>query len=138
MHSMCDVNRQLVSDHYEQLINRKNFAAADEHLAPDFIDHAAPPGTPRGPEAARQAMARLHHALPDVWVRLEDVVAEGDRVAVRAVWRGTHLGPFLGRAPTGAKVTITGMVFWRVANGRLAERWATLDLRELGPELAKR
>ena len=133
---MCEANRQLVWDHYKQLVNRKNLAAADVHLAPDFIDHAAPPGSPRGPEAARQAMARLHSALPDVWVRLEDMVSEGDRVAVRAVWRGTHLGPLLGHAPSGRKVTITGMVFWRITNGRLAERWATLDLRELEPHPA--
>ncbi len=133
---MCDANRKLVWEHYEQLINRKNLAAAELHLASDFIDHAAPPGTPRGPDAARQALTRLHNALPDVWVRLEDIVSDGDRVAVRVVWRGTHLGSFLGRPPTGRKVTIHGMVFWRVANGRLAERWANIDLRELGPEPA--
>jgi steroid delta-isomerase-like uncharacterized protein len=127
----AEANKQLVREHYEQLVNRKNLAAADVQLAPDFIDHAAPPGTPRGPEAARLAMAGLHHALPDVWVTLEDVVAEGDRVAVRATWRGTHQGTFQGLTPSGRKVTLTGMVFWRVANGRIAERWATVDLREL-------
>lgn len=126
-----EANKQLVREHYEQLVNRKNLAAAEVQLASDFIDHAAPPGTPRGPEAARLALTRLHHALPDVWVTLEDVVAEGDRVAVRATWRGTHQGTFQGVAPSGRKITLTGMVFWRVAKGRIAERWATLDLRDL-------
>ncbi|MBE7498947.1 MAG: ester cyclase [Verrucomicrobiales bacterium] len=50
---------------------------------------------------------------------------------VRATWRGTHQGTFQGVAPSGRKITLTGMVFWRVAKGRIAERWATLDLRDL-------
>jgi predicted ester cyclase/catechol 2,3-dioxygenase-like lactoylglutathione lyase family enzyme len=123
-----DANKQLIREHYEELVNRKNFAAADRQLTADFIDHGSPPGTPRGPEAAKLAMQRLHSALPDVWVTLDEVIAEGDRVAVRATWRGTHQGALFGRPPTGRKVTISGMVLWRVVDGRIAERWATVDL----------
>jgi steroid delta-isomerase-like uncharacterized protein len=131
MDKMLEANKQLIRDHYEELVNRKNLAAADHQLAPEFVDLSAPPGTPRGPEAAKQAMHRLHAALPDVWVTLDDVIAEGDRVAVRATWRGTHMGPLFGHPPPGKKVTLTGMVFWRVANGRIVERCATLDLSGL-------
>jgi steroid delta-isomerase-like uncharacterized protein len=128
-----DANKALVRDHYEQLVNRKNYAAADAQLAADFVDHGAPPGRPnRGPEAAKSAMHALHAAMPDVRVTLEDVVGEGDRVAVRATWRGTHTGPLFGVAPTGKPVVLTGMVFWRVSDGRIVERWATVDLGALG------
>src|ERR1044071_2621203 len=113
MGSVLESNKQLVRDHYEELVNRKNLAAADRQLSPDFVDLNAPPGTPRGPEAAKEAMRRLHAALPDVQVTLEEVIAEEDRVAVRATWRGTHLGPLFGRPPSGKPVTLTGMVFWR-------------------------
>lgn len=126
-----EANKQLIREHYEELVNRKNFAAADRQLTPDFIDHGSPPGTPRGPEAVRLAMQRLHSALPDVWVTLDEIIAEGDRVAVRATWRGTHQGALFGRPPTGRKVTISGMVLWRIVNGRIAERWATVDLSGL-------
>jgi steroid delta-isomerase-like uncharacterized protein len=131
MDSVLETNKRLVREHYEELVNRKNFAAADRQLAPDFIDHSAPPGAARGPEAAKEAMHRLHSALPDVWVTLDDVVAEGDRVAVRATWRGTHQGPLFGRPPTGRKVALSGTVFWRVVDGKIAERWASVDLSAL-------
>jgi predicted ester cyclase len=132
MQSTLESNKALIRAHYEELVNRKNLAAADSQLAPDFIDHGAPPGTPRGPEAAKIAMRRLHSAMPDVWVTLDEVLAEGDRVAVRATWRGTHQGSLFGKAPSGRKVTVSGMVFWRVADGKIAERWATVDLNGLG------
>ena len=76
-------------------------------------------------------MVALHATVPDVHVTLDEVIAERDLVAVRATWRGTHQGAFAGIPPSGKPVTITGMVFWRVANGKLAERWATVDLSPL-------
>jgi steroid delta-isomerase-like uncharacterized protein len=126
-----ELNKSLIRSHYEELVNRRNLAAAEAQLAHDFVDHGAPAGTPAGPAAAHRAMQALHSAIPDVHVTLEDMVAEGDRVAVRATWRGTHRGPLFGRAPTGKPVEITGMVFWRIANGKIAERWATVDLKSL-------
>ncbi len=131
MNQNIEANKQLVRDHYEQLVNQKNVAAAEQQLSADFIDHNSPPGTPPGPTAARKAMHRLYAGLPDVRVTLEDVVAEGDRVAVRATWRGTFQGPLFGLAPTGGPVTITGMVFWRIAGGKIVERWASVDINAL-------
>ncbi|MEJ2009994.1 MAG: ester cyclase [Acidobacteriota bacterium] len=127
-----EANKQLVRQHYEDLVNQNNLAAADEQMAEDFIDHGALPGVvSRGPESARQAMVALHAAVPDVHVTLDEVIAEGDIVAVRATWRGTHQGPLAGIPPSGKPVTVKGMVFWRVANGKLVERWATVDLSSL-------
>jgi steroid delta-isomerase-like uncharacterized protein len=127
-----DANKALIRSHYDRLVNRHDLTAADEQLAPDFVDHGAPPGKPnRGPEAAKLAMAALHAGMPDVHVTLDDVVADGDRVAVRATWRGTHTGPLFGVPASGNAVTITGMVFWRIAGGKIVERWATVDLGAL-------
>ncbi|MEJ7584865.1 MAG: ester cyclase, partial [Acidimicrobiales bacterium] len=58
-------------------------------------------------------------------------IANGDMVAVLACWRGTHGGSFLGVEPTGRAVEMRGMVRWRIADGRLAERWAVLDYDEV-------
>jgi steroid delta-isomerase-like uncharacterized protein len=127
-----EANKELVRRHYEDIVNLNNLDAAEEQMAEDFIDHGARPGlASRGPEAARQAMAALHAVIPDARITLDEVIAEGDLVAVRATWRGTHKGPFAGSAPSGKPVTITGMVFWRIADGKLVERWATLDLSPL-------
>lgn len=68
-------------------------------------------------------------------VAFRSIVAEGDRVAVHAVWRGTHKGPFLGREATGRTVEFEGMVFWRIADGRIAERWAMIDTAALMRQL---
>lgn len=125
-------NKALVISHYEELVNKKNVAVADDQLTADFVDHGAPPDRQvRGPEAARQAMKTLHSAIPDVHVTIDDIVAEGDRVAVRATWTGTHMGSFAGIPPSKKSLTIKGMVFWRLENGRIAERWHTMDLSDL-------
>lgn len=127
-----EANKELVRRHYEDIVNLNNLDAAEEQMAENFIDHGARPGlAARGPEAARQAMAALHAIVPDVRVELDEVIAEGDLVAVRATWRGTHKGPFMGFPPSGKPIAISGMVFWRVADGKLVERWATLDLSPL-------
>jgi steroid delta-isomerase-like uncharacterized protein len=132
-----EANKELVRRHYEDSVNLNNLDAAENQIADDFIDHGARPGrASRGPEAARQAMAALHAVVPDLHVTLDEVIAEGDLVAVRATWRGTHKGSFMGSPPSGRPVTISGMVFWRVADGRLVERWATLDLYPPEAELA--
>ena len=80
----------------------------------------------------------LHTAFPDLRVEIEDIVAEGDRVAVRARWTGTHRGtlPMMPFPPTTRTVEFTGMVFWRVRDGRIVERWATLDRLALQQQLA--
>jgi len=79
----------------------------------------------------------LHEAFPDLSVRIERIVAEGELVAVRGTWTGTHRGPFpmLNIAPTNRSLVLKGMVFWRIRDGRIAERWATLDLMGLQRQL---
>jgi predicted ester cyclase len=71
----------------------------------------------------------LHTAFPDLQIKIEDIVAEGDRVPVRATWAGTHRGllPMLPVPVTNRAFTFTGMVFWRIRNGKIVERWATMD-----------
>jgi steroid delta-isomerase-like uncharacterized protein len=111
---------------------------SSNRLRGDFLDHDAPPGSAGGPEFVKQWMAMIHRAFPGFRITLDDVVAEGDRVAVRATWHGTHGGEFLGLPATQRPVTFSGMVFWRIANGRVAERWATLDRLGLMQQLQGR
>lgn len=97
-----------------------------------------PPGTPRGPEPVLKYGEMLQAAFPDLRVKIEDIVAEGDRVAVRATWCATHRG-VLQMLPVPASnraVSFTGMVFWRVRDGKIVERWATIDRLGLQQQLA--
>jgi steroid delta-isomerase-like uncharacterized protein len=120
--------KQLVEEHYAAFWSDASDETLAAQLAPDFVDHAMPPGTPPGPGPVLAWRKAMRAAFPDMKVTVADAVAEGDRVAVRAVWRGTHRGPFQGLAATGRIVAFEGMVFWRLKTGRLAERWAVIDL----------
>lgn len=82
-------NKDLILEHYEAFVHRQDAELVRRQLSDDFHDHDMPPGIPRGPEGALQFRAILHRAFPDLRVRLDDMVAEGDCVAVRATWTGT-------------------------------------------------
>jgi steroid delta-isomerase-like uncharacterized protein len=120
-------NKRLVRRQFEELINLKNLGVLDTDMAEDFVDHEAPPSQPPGPEGVKIWIRHLYEVVPDLQVTIEDIVAEGDRVVVRNTWRGTHVGPFMGIPPTGKRFTLRGIVVWRIVDGKLKERWATLD-----------
>lgn len=122
-------NKKLVLEHYESFVHQQDAEAIRRQLASDFRDHEMPPGTPPGPETVIQYGAMLHAAFPDLKIVIEDIVAEADRVAVRARWTGTHRGvfPAMPIPVTNRAFSFTGMVFWRIRDSQLAERWATID-----------
>lgn len=129
-----DRNRAMVRRQFEELINQKDLSALED-LASDFVDHQAPPDQPPGPEGVRQWATHLYEVCPDLRVTVEDIVADGDKVAVRNTWKGTHTGPLFDIPPTGKPFTLTGMVLWYVENGKLRERWAVLDRWDLRRQL---
>jgi steroid delta-isomerase-like uncharacterized protein len=107
-------------------------------------DPFAPPGLPSGPEGLKDYMYDpWFAAFPDAQVTIEDLIAEGDKVTLRATVRGTHRGQFMGIAPTGKHVTMTGITIFRVAGGKIAEAWQNLDtlglMQQLGaiPQMAQ-
>ena len=97
--------------------------------ASTFIDHDIHVETsiPGGPEDMRTALIAIRRGFPDIHVTIEDIIAEGDRVVVRNTWRGTHQVEFNGMPATGRCVEISGIVIWRIVDGMVAERWATID-----------
>src|SRR5436190_21758257 len=104
-------------------------AGAEGVFARDLYDHRRPPlHDVAGIEGEKRFIARVRAAFPDLRVEIEDMVAAGDRVAARVTHRGTHHGDFFGIAPTGRPVTYEGTVIFRIADGRIAERWGTVDL----------
>jgi steroid delta-isomerase-like uncharacterized protein len=126
-------NKQLVREHYEATTNNYDSAAIDRQVGDDFVDH----GTPgvMGPNGVKRHITALHAAFPDMRVTIDAIVAEGDLVAVRGTWQGTHRGEFRGIKPAGAKVEFTGMVFWRVRAGKIRERWGLVDAPALMQQL---
>ena len=120
-------NIELVLRHYDEFLNNGDMSAAERDLRPDFVDHAAPPGTPPGLESSKAFITIVRSAFSDIQFTEDEVIANGDMVAVSGLWQGTHEGPFFGLEPTGRFGEMRGMVLWRVVEGQLAERWAVLD-----------
>jgi predicted ester cyclase len=105
--------------------NQRDLTFVDEGFSPHFILHTAlTPGWPRGLEGARKMFTAMFATAPDVQGTIEDMVAEGEKVAVRWTFRGTHTGesPLTG-APTGAPFTLVAISLYRFVNGKIEEDW---------------
>ena len=112
---------------YLELFNKGDLDRLDEVVAPDLVDHYAAPGQAPGLEGLRQALAGIRGAFPDMNVAIEDIVAEGDSVVVRGTGRGTHKGEFMGIAATGKRVTLPLIAIYRIAGGKITDRWNLSD-----------
>src|ERR671937_1760846 len=103
--------------------------AADAVYATTFVLHDpfAPPGLV-GPQGVKDYLYEpWFAAFPDSQWTIEDLIAEGDKVAARFTLRGTHRGEFMGIAPTGKHVTMTAIGICRVEEGKFAEAWENVD-----------
>ncbi len=129
-------NKAMFRRTYEELLNRGNLEVADELVAPEFINHEAPPGRDRGPESMRGLATMLRTAFPDLHFAIEDLIAEGDTVAGRLTMNGTHAGPLMTMPPTGRKVRQANMHFVRFRDGKAIEHWGVRDdmgmMRQMG------
>src|SRR5262245_6127889 len=112
----------------------------DELLAPDCVNYEQSNPELRGKEACKRWAEGVRLAnrqgFPDFDIVVEDVVAEGDRVTKRFVFRGTHKGEFGGVPPTGKKVAMRGITLYRVVGGKVTEIYWNYDvfglLQQLG------
>jgi steroid delta-isomerase-like uncharacterized protein len=104
-------------------------AVVDELLVSNYIHHdpSLPPEFQRGRDAYKQINAMFHSAFPDLNVTVEDLVAEGNKVAARWIWGGTHRGELMGIPATSKQVAATGTSIHRIAEGRIAESWFNFD-----------
>lgn len=132
----AEENRDVIRRAYEELWNGRNVGVADELVAEDFFNHVAPPDRRRGRQSLKDVVRMFAGAFPDFRYEVEDVIAEGDKVAVRDVFRGTHWGEFMGVSATGNRVAMEAIHIYRFSEGKLAEHWVVRDdlgmMRQLG------
>ncbi len=126
---MLEENKETVRRIPEEITTLGKLELIDELFAPDFVDHSFSPalGLAAGREGIRQYINMVRTGFPDVDLKVQQIVAEGEMVAVRSVGRGTHTGEFMGIAPTGNQVTWTETHIVRMVNGRVTEHWADAD-----------
>src|SRR5579863_4651444 len=113
-----DQMKQFVREHFEDFVNKRNAAVIRTNMTPDFHDHDGPGGKPAGVEGDEQMMIAMYKSMPDLRVTIEDMIAEGDKVVCRNIWRWT--------GADGKQMQFHGFVLWRFDGNKIAERWATV------------
>jgi steroid delta-isomerase-like uncharacterized protein len=113
---------------FDEVGNKGNVAAIDELVSPDFINHSLRTGVSSDRDGFKRTWATFRAVFPDFNVTVDDAIAEGDTVVVRITNRGTQQGEFWGIAPTYREVTFASIVIFRIADGKIAERWGVLDM----------
>ena len=113
-----DQMKQFVRNHFEDFVNKRNAAVIRKNMTSDFYDHDGPGGKPTDLAGDEQMMVTMYKAMPDLKVTIEEMVAEGDKVVCRNIWRWTDT--------SGKKMQFHGFVLWRFEADKIAERWATV------------
>ena len=129
-------NKALVRRLMEEVFDRGNISLIDELFAPDFVEHEElPPGIPTDREGVKQLSLMLRSAFPDLKATIDDLLAEGDKVAARMTWRGTHKGEFMGIPPTGKSVSVGVIDVVRFAGDKFVEHWGLMDTASMMQQL---
>lgn len=142
MHAQTNpTNKEVVRSLYEVSLNTGDVDSLDRWIAPDFVG----PAGDAGPAAFARTVVELRTAFPDIRYTVGDVIEEGDRVAIRWTWTGTHAGPFRGFAPTGKRISNPGFAIFHLRDGKIVRSWVDTDrlgfLQQIGalpPDLAAR
>jgi predicted ester cyclase len=135
---MSAENKEVVRRFNIEVIQNGNEAAFHDLMASDFINHAAPSGTPNGSQSMWGTFQNiLRPALSDLKVTIHDQIAEGNKVVTRKTISGIHSGTLMGHAPTGKDVAISVIDIVRVQDGKYAEHWGLNTLSSLLAALAK-
>jgi steroid delta-isomerase-like uncharacterized protein len=135
---MSDENKALLRRWFEEVWNKGRADAIDEMFAADGLVHglSAEEGIPmKGPIGFKPFHATFRGAFPEINVTVEDLIAEGDRVAARCSVRGTHTGDHLGVPASNAPVEFYGMCIVRVANGKIVEAWNNFDFLTMNRQI---
>lgn len=129
-----ETNKQVARRFVEEVFVKGSDAAVDELVAEDFTPHSwgkMPPGR----EPLKQAQKRVHQGLTNVSMTIEDVIAEGDKVAIRLTAKGTHSGDFMGMKASGKSYAISETHIFRIANGKVTEHWRDADMMAMMSQL---
>ena len=144
---MLEQNKNVARRYVEEVWNKGNVAAIDETHSESYLHHDAHDPWQRthgpGPDAQKEIVHFYRDAFPDLRLTLDEMVAEGDVVVARFTSHSTHTKELAGHKPTHKKVKLTGVFWWRFADGKIAEGRHFWDaqglLRQIGalPDLPK-
>ncbi len=125
-HNYTRQNTELIRSYFEGWANHGDLVVADQLIATNLVLHN-PPAVLHSLDEYKQTMPAFHKAFPDHRFTIEDQVAQGNKIAVRWTLRGTHLGEYQNRPPTGKSILVTGTSTFRIAGGKIQEIWVNMD-----------
>jgi steroid delta-isomerase-like uncharacterized protein len=123
---MSEENKAIVR-RWVEAFNEGNLDAVDELVTGSYLRHDPNAPEVRGPEEEKQLIAMYRSAFPDLHFTIEDMIAEGDKVAMRVGISATHKGELLGIPATGKQLSVTGTEVYRLAEGKIDEQWVNVD-----------
>ena len=119
-------NKKVVQ-RYQEIYNSNDLDSLNEVVSEDLLTPKIMPGIPTGIEGAKAAHRIMLTGFPNYQTIIDDLFAEGDKVAARITMSGTNTGSFMGIPPTGRYVSFTGIYIARLANGKIVEHWGEED-----------
>ena len=121
---------------YQEIYNSNDLDRLTEVVSEDLRTPNIMPGIPQGLEGAKAAHRIMLAGFHDYQTIIDEIIAEGDKVAARIKMTGTHTGAFMGVLPTDRRISFTGIYIARIANGKIVEHWGEEDgvslLQQLG------
>jgi serine phosphatase RsbU (regulator of sigma subunit)/predicted ester cyclase len=124
----AEENESLVRRYFEEAWVKRNLAAVDELMVPNYVEHQIPDGRLTSRHSLKQLLAMYYKAFPDMKSVLHDIFAQGDRVMYRWSVNATHLGDWLGISPTGNHMRATGITIYRIVGGKAVEGWSSVAI----------
>jgi steroid delta-isomerase-like uncharacterized protein len=119
--------KQIAQRWFAEVMNEGKEETIDELCAESFVEHDPLPGTSPDRQGIHDFVKQVRAAFPDIEMTADDILAEGDRLAVRSTMRGTHQGEFMGIPASGKKVEVSNYDFVRFENDQVVEHWGTID-----------
>jgi steroid delta-isomerase-like uncharacterized protein len=124
-------NKVTVRRFYDEVINQKHLAVLEELHGDHYVSH----DLPSDPAELKRFIDGFHSAFPDGQITIEQMIAEGDTVALRATFHGTQTGQFQNIPPTGKAVTVPAQDMYRLSEGKIVEHWGGPNLLRLLQQL---
>ena len=132
---MSEENKAIVRRIVQEIWNAGNLDLADKLVSADYVDNVSGSGSPVGPEGFKDAVNGVRDAFPEFTITINDMISEGDKVALVWTFIGTHKGELMGIAPTEKLIEFDGIYLYRFKDGKLVERSGKRDLFKLMSQL---
>ncbi len=120
-------NKALAKRWIYEVWNKGDLSLIDELIAPDYVLHDPTNPGLRGRAGIKESIIMYRGAFPDLSFRIEDQIAETDKIVTRYTVQGTHLGSLMGIPATGKQGTLAGIDIYRISDGQIAEEWSSWD-----------